>query len=306
MYVSRIMAFEAFISYSHRDKTTADATCAALEAAGVRCWIAPRDIVPGTDWGEAIIDAITGAKIMVLVFSGHTNVSPQIKREVERAVSKAIPIIPLRIEDVAMNKSFEYFLSTSHWLDALTPPVEKHLARLTDSVRALLKVPAAKSDSSEINQAAGPPPTGQARPAPTTSDAFFDRGVGYYRRHEYDRAIKDLDEAIRLNPKFLNALHTRGNTYLAKREYDRAIADYDEAIRLNPKYAGAFTNRAITFQNKGEYDRALADYDEAIRLNPKAAYALYQRSIVKRRMNDDVGAEADLEAAIRINPDVGL
>src|SRR5882757_7085211 len=111
MYVPRMMTFEAFISYSHRDKTTAVATCAALEAAGVRGWIAPRDIVPGTDWGEAIIDAVTGAKIMVPVFSGHTNVSPQIKREVERAVSKAIPIIPLRIEDVAMSKSFEYFLS---------------------------------------------------------------------------------------------------------------------------------------------------------------------------------------------------
>jgi hypothetical protein len=104
----------------------------------VRCWIAPRDIVPGADWGASIIDAIHAAKVMVLIFSGHANESEQIKREVERAVNSAIPIIPLRIEQVDMSKSLEYFLSTSHWLEAHTPPIEPHLETLTESVKALL------------------------------------------------------------------------------------------------------------------------------------------------------------------------
>src|SRR5882672_2256836 len=63
------MQFDAFISYSTQDKATADAACAALEAAGIRCWIAPRDILPGADWGAAILDALDSCRAMVLIFS---------------------------------------------------------------------------------------------------------------------------------------------------------------------------------------------------------------------------------------------
>jgi hypothetical protein len=132
------MAHDLFISYSHKDKPTADAVCATLEGRGIRCWIAPRDVAPGGDWSESIIDAINGARVMVLVFSAHANESAQIKREVERAVAKGIAIIPLRIEDVLPTKSLEYFLSTPHWLDAFTPPLERHLIYLADIVRQIL------------------------------------------------------------------------------------------------------------------------------------------------------------------------
>ena len=133
------MAHDVFISYSSNDKPTADAACAVLEQKGIRCWIAPRDIVPGADWGESIIDAINDARALVLVFSSHANASPQIKREVERAVNKGIPIIPLRIEDVAPTKSLEYFISTPHWLDAYNPPLERHLTYLADVIAHILE-----------------------------------------------------------------------------------------------------------------------------------------------------------------------
>jgi hypothetical protein len=132
------MPFDVFISYSSADKTVADAACAALEAAGVRCWIAPRDIRPGIPYGAEIVDAIGRARVMVLIFSANANKSPQIQREVERAVSKGVAIIPLRIENTLPTQTLEYFIGTVHWLDALTPPIERHLQRLTDSVRALL------------------------------------------------------------------------------------------------------------------------------------------------------------------------
>ena len=77
------MAFDVFISYSSQDKTTADAACAMLEGAGMRCWIAPRDILPGTDYGASIVEAIRHAKIFVLIFSDHANASQHIPREVE-------------------------------------------------------------------------------------------------------------------------------------------------------------------------------------------------------------------------------
>jgi hypothetical protein len=133
------MAHDVFISYCTEDKPIADAVCATLEAKGTRCWIAPRDILPGMDWGEAIVDAIHESKAMLLVFSSKANASQQIKREVERAVHRGIPLIPLRLDDAAPSKSLEYFISTPHWLDALTPPLEQHLQRLADTVKLLLE-----------------------------------------------------------------------------------------------------------------------------------------------------------------------
>ena len=136
------MAFDAFISYSSADKIAADAACAVLEASGVRCWIAPRDIRAGVEYGGAIIDAIDHCRVMVLVFSASANESRQIRREIERAVAKGIPILPLRIEAVTPTQSMEYFLGAIHWLDALTPPIEQHLERLAQTVKAMLNVDA--------------------------------------------------------------------------------------------------------------------------------------------------------------------
>jgi hypothetical protein len=141
------VAFDVFISYSTLDKPAADAACATLEAVGIRCWIAPRDILPGTDYAESIIDAIESAKILVLIFSGHANASRQIKLEVERAVSKGTAIIPVRIEDVVPSKTLEYFISTPHWLDAFTPPMERHLKQLASSVQALLEIQSSRSQT---------------------------------------------------------------------------------------------------------------------------------------------------------------
>lgn len=134
------MGHDVFISHSAKDKAVADAVCAALEANGVRCWIAPRDIRPGENWATSILHGIAGCRMMVLVFSTHTNSSNHIRREVERAVNRGIPIAPLRIEDAMPKDDLEYFLSSSHWMDALTPPLEKHLREFTQKVRGLLGV----------------------------------------------------------------------------------------------------------------------------------------------------------------------
>lgn len=101
--------------------------------------MAPRDILPGSDWGEAIVEGIEGAKVFVLVFSRKANESQQVKREVERAVNRGLVIIPMRIEDVLPGRQLEYFLGTPHWLDALTAPLEAHLTYLGDTVQLFLE-----------------------------------------------------------------------------------------------------------------------------------------------------------------------
>ena len=132
------MAYDVFISYAKEDKIVADAVCATLESHAVRCWIAPRDVLPGVPYGEAIIDAIRGCRIMILVFSSKSNASPHIPKEIERAVSAGVAVIPFRIEDVMPGKSLDYFIGSVHWLDALTRPLEQHLERLAQNVQTLL------------------------------------------------------------------------------------------------------------------------------------------------------------------------
>jgi hypothetical protein len=132
------MAHDVFISHSSDDKTISDAVCATLEGRGIRCWVAPRDILAGANWGESIVDAITDSRVMVLILSSNSNISQQVMREVERAVNKGTVIIPLRVEDIPLSKSLEYFLSTAHWLDAYSGPLSKHLEVLADRIEQLI------------------------------------------------------------------------------------------------------------------------------------------------------------------------
>lgn len=111
---------------------------ALLEAQRLKCWIAPRDISPSADWAAEIIDAISSARIMLLVFSAGSNQSPQVRREVERAVHKGVTVLPFRIEDVVPSKSLEFFLSAQHWMDAFPPPREAHYQRLAAYLSAQL------------------------------------------------------------------------------------------------------------------------------------------------------------------------
>ena len=132
------MAHDVFVSYSAVDKATADAVVAGLEQDGLRCWIAPRDVLAGTSWGEAIVDAIEAARVMVLILSDNSNRSKQVLREVERAVASETIILPFRIEAIDPTGAMAYFLATEHWLDALTPPLERHIGHLAASIRALM------------------------------------------------------------------------------------------------------------------------------------------------------------------------
>ncbi|MEN6553736.1 MAG: toll/interleukin-1 receptor domain-containing protein, partial [Methanobacterium sp.] len=128
-----------FISHSSEDKIVVNAVLAKLEQEGIRCWISYRDILPGLGYGRSIIDAINKSSLMILIFSKNSHDSDQVLREIERAVSKGVPILPLRIEDIIPEGDMEYFLSAVHWLDAFEPPLNKHIQILTEKVKKLLE-----------------------------------------------------------------------------------------------------------------------------------------------------------------------
>ena len=144
------MAHDVFISYSSMDKPIADGICASLEVAAIRCWIAPRDIAPGEDWPAAISNAIAQSQAMVLVFSSHSNSSDDVSRELNLAAKNKLIIIPFKIENVEPEPGIQYYLSRTHWLDAMNPPTKEQIRMLTERVLKVLtpdavRVPSAKT-----------------------------------------------------------------------------------------------------------------------------------------------------------------
>src|SRR6266496_4534579 len=107
-----------FISHSAHDKIAADSVCAALEGAGMPCWIAPRDVQPGRSFPGEITRAIRESQVMVLIYSGYSNTSPEVLREVELAVNAHVYIVQFRIEESALSDDLRYLLGAPQWLDA--------------------------------------------------------------------------------------------------------------------------------------------------------------------------------------------
>lgn len=154
------MAHDVFISYANQDKATADAVCAKLEAHGIRCWIAPRDLTPGAIWAAEIVKTIPHSRVLVLIFSSHSNNSEMVNTELDIAVDSRLHIIPFRIEDLKPTGETKFYLARKHWLDALTPPLEQYLDELSQAVKKLLSLP--------VTQKAPPPsapPTDRPEPA---------------------------------------------------------------------------------------------------------------------------------------------
>ena len=120
-----------------------------LERHRVRCWIAPRDITPGEEWGAAIIKGMNGSRIMVLIFSGHANASGQVRREVERAISRGMSVLPVRSRERPPRRGDGVCPGHTHWLDAFTPPLERQLELLARSVKTLLSIDAQAADFAE-------------------------------------------------------------------------------------------------------------------------------------------------------------
>jgi tetratricopeptide (TPR) repeat protein len=130
------------------------------------------------------------------------------------------------------------------------------------------------------------------------------RGLAYGRKGDYDNAIADFDEAIRLKPNDAEAILGRGFAYEKKGDYDNAIKDFSKAIELEPNDAEAFNNRGFAYRKKGEHDKAIADFDEAIRLKPDYAEAFFFRGLAYYFTGDYGKAIANFDAAVRLQPDI--
>ncbi len=324
------MAHDVFVSYSVKDKTTADAICASLEANGIRVWIAPRDVMPGSDWGESIIDAIHESKVMILVFSANSNASPQIKREIERAVNKGVTVVPFRIDDVLPSKTLEYFISTQHWLDAFTPPLEKHL----DSLVGILQSIISKKGEKVVDPHLKPQPHGEevvpVRPVPQPAPApepatitvrvpkwkilavLLGLVIGALVAGGVVWWVGDKRPPTQTEGTKETALPTGAAAEAAAAEYfqkarnlrdpDEKIVLMNKAIQLDPKPGYYYIHRATAYLDKKDYQKALPDLDKAIASLTNSFNAYNLRGLAYDGLDKQSQAMADFNQAISINP----
>ena len=127
---------DCFISYSHKDAQIAIAIQSILEKNGVKCWIDFRDAIPGADYAGSIVHAIKTCRVFILVLSQNSIASAHVLNEINSAVNAGVTILPFKVDNSELNESMEYYLGRTHWMDALTPPLEDHINRLVARVKA--------------------------------------------------------------------------------------------------------------------------------------------------------------------------
>lgn len=149
-----------FISYASQDAAIANSLVEALERKGISCWIAPRDVVAGEFYADAIVHAIDASSVLVLILSQHASASAHILREVERASAKRHPVISLRTDRAPLPSGLEYFLNTSQWLDANNAEIARALPKLIEAIHR------AQGGLARAATTTPPPPIDASSPRP--------------------------------------------------------------------------------------------------------------------------------------------
>ncbi len=163
-----------FISFASQDRKVADTLCSALESRGFSCWISSRDIAPGDNFQSAIVRAIRGAKMMLLVFTANSNASDEMSKELALASQQKLIVVPLRVEDVAPNEAFAYEFATRQWIDFFADweaAINQLSARIAQAMPpeapAAPAVVAPPPAPAVVAPPPAPEPVAEARPAPS-------------------------------------------------------------------------------------------------------------------------------------------
>ena len=236
------VAHDVFISHSSHDRKIADQVCQTLEGARLRCWIAPRDMGAGRNWSEAIIDALEGARAMVVILSAGSNDSQQVLREITLAAEKKLPIIPLRVDESPVAKPLQFFLATPHRLDAFPPPLDRHLPKLVEAVRQM--VPA-----DGRSQEHRPPPPLTSGPRPLKVALVYKRNVSTDERllGVLESGLKKLGHSV-----FIDRHMTIGVDWA--REIDEQIRSSDAVVALLSE--SSIHSEMLTYEVQVAHDAA--------------------------------------------------
>lgn len=322
------MEHNVFISYSAADKHIADTVVDGLERHGIRCWIAPRDIQVGGEYGEQIIEGIKECQVMVLIFSKHSNSSEQVVREVERAVHAQKIIIPFRIENYSPTGSMEYFLSLPQWLDAYTAPLKLHIEQLATTVRAIL------TGGTVAPEPVREPTPGRRYSWMVGAGIFAVLllaavGIWFGLHDEVQRPIASSSPTPAATPTLAlpsatpipverpvpsprppglteaeaaEALVKQGIDAYNGGNYDAALDLQNRALARDPASAEAYFHRGNAHKARHDLDSAISDYNMAVSLKPKHADAFYNRGNAYLEKGETDRAINDYSLALSLDP----
>ena len=288
--VPESLSNDVFISY-RRDVggILAMALHQQLTAKGVNAFYDIESLRAG-QFDSIILNQVAARPYFVLVLTPGTlercrETDDWLRREIEQALITARVIVPVYTPSFNFD-DLERFLPAEVGREVARfngqeLPQQFFLAAVQRLVEGfLLPIPLENAPAPPATQPVVDRILDQAASAPTVTDAdlsaqeFFERAVD--RTGDLMGTIADYDEAIRLNPAYVDAYNNRGLARKKQGDVDGALADYDEAIRLNPAHVDAYNNRGVVRSDLGDVDGALADYDKAIRLNPEYVLVLQQ------------------------------
>jgi tetratricopeptide (TPR) repeat protein len=257
------MPSKAFISYASQDRAVADRLCYLLEERGVSCWIAPRDVRPGFDWDEAILDAIANAPVFLVILSRYSNDSVHVKHEVERAASKGKHIIVLRIENLQPSRKLELHISSRHWLNAWDDPLESRADAIVQSIAEF-----STTDAASVATDPGSPERPVASPVAGSFDLAMVRlGAGLFAFNREEFIVEGLQHVRDGTVPFLllQGLGGIGKTVLLRELARRLRPDFpyfvsirfDGPAAIEPSFVLEEVNGVLSSQGRGYAPREI-------------------------------------------------
>ena len=215
---------DVFISYSSSDIAVADGVCGVLEREGVKCWVAPRDVLPGEFYADAIVHGLDAAQVVVLVLSQNAITSPHVLREVERASSKRHPVISLRIDTAPLPAALEYFLNMSQWLDASAGDPSREFPRLLEAVRRAVGSPTGRDRPATVVAPAVIPAAARSSSKSVAVLPFLDMSEKKDQEYFSDGLSEELINLLTKIPDMRVPARTSSFYFKGKSEDIRTIA----------------------------------------------------------------------------------
>jgi tetratricopeptide (TPR) repeat protein len=279
--------FDVFLAHNSVDKPQVRAIATKLREQGIKPWLDEEQIPPGISFQDEIQKAIPLIKSAAIIIGtqglGKWQIM-ELRSLITKFVDRKIPVIPVLLPGVDNIPGDLLFLQELNWVkfEQIDDPTAFY--RLEWGITQV---------KPELH-----PKTVQL-----TAEEWFNSGYNKGESGDYQGAIADYNQAIKIKPDYAAAYNNRGNPKSNLGDYQGAIADYNQAIQIKPDYATAYYNRGLFKSNLGDKQGAIADYNQAIKIQPDYAKAYYNRGSAKDDLGDYQGAIADFNQAIQIKPD---
>jgi len=292
------MAYDVFICYANQDKTIADIVCSRLEENGIRCWMAPRDILAGEDWDKAIMDAIPVCPIVILIFSSNSNDSPYCVSEIRTAFDLKKEILPVLTDNTLPHGRIVLYLGSKQWFYANTPPLEPHLKRLVDEVKkhqAQIKAKEEAAVREKARREAEARARQEAEEAKKAREIAGERGEAEESARERERqeaeTAKIRKEAEEARKDIVDAIKARKEAEESRKERERQEA---ETVKARKETEEALKARGAAIKARKEAEEARKERE---RQEAETAKARKEADEARKAREADIKAKKEAEEA---------